>query len=181
MGKHVIETIMGAVVLVVAAGFLVFAYRSSDITSSTQGYNLVANFDRADGLGIGSDVRISGVKVGSVSGQNLDPNTYQAKITITISDDVKIPSDSTAEIASDGLLGGKYLALVPGGDEKMLKKGDRIKFTQSAVSLESLIGKFMYGGTDSKEPQSKDVPAGSAPATTQQPVEGEEGHKNVLD
>lgn len=172
MGKHVIETIMGAVVLLVAAGFLIFAYRSSDI-SSTTGYELYAKFDRADGLGVGSDVRISGIKVGHISGQRLDQSNYLAEVTMTINDAVKIPADSTAEVVGDGLLGSKYLAIVPGGDEKMLEKGGRIKYTQSAVNIESLIGKFMYGGTDNNEKSA------SSPASDKNNTEKD--HKNVLD
>lgn len=167
MGKHVIETIMGAVVLLVAIGFLIFAYRSSDITS-TEGYRLYAKFDRADGLNIGSDVRISGIKVGRVSGQKLDPKNYLAEIFLTIDESVQIPIDSTAEIISDGFLGSKYLSIVPGGDEKTLAKNGRIKYTQSAISLESLIGKFMYGGTGG---DSEEKPQASQNTTSQKPVQ----------
>lgn len=172
MGKHVIETIMGAVVLLVAAGFLVFAYSSSNI-SSTKGYKLYAQFDRADGINVGSDVRISGIKVGQVSSQRLDPKSYLAQVFVTIDETVKIPADSTAEIVSDGFLGGKYLSIVPGGDDTMLAENGRIKYTQSAINIESLIGKFMYGGTGGEE---------KAQPATKQPDDAEQQKKpNVLD
>lgn len=170
MGKHVIETIMGAVVLLVAAGFLVFAYRSSEV-SSAGGYKLLANFDRADGLGVGTDVRISGIKVGYISEQTLNPKTYLAEVAMTIDESVKIPTDSVAEVASDGLLGGKYLAIIPGADTSTLKEGQRIKYTQSSISIESLIGKFMYGGADAATPDTKEK---SKPEETPD-------HVNVLD
>ncbi|MBI4184710.1 MAG: outer membrane lipid asymmetry maintenance protein MlaD [Proteobacteria bacterium] len=149
MGRNLIETVMGAVVLVVAALFLVFAFTTTDI-GARSGYVLNAKFDRVDGLLIGNDVRLSGVKVGTVAGQTLDPETYLAVVSMTIDPSVKLPADSSAQILSDGLLGGKYLALVPGADTRMLKEGETIKFTQSSVSLEQLIGKFIFSVTDSK-------------------------------
>lgn len=168
MGKQVIETIMGAVVLLVAAGFLIFAYKSGNVASAT-GYKLYAQFDRVDGIGVGSDVRISGIKVGQISNQNLDLESYLAKVYMTIDTAVKIPEDSSAEIVSDGLLGSKYLSITPGGAEKLLNDGERIKYTQSSINIESLIGKFMYGGAgeETKEEESE-------------PVE-DSGHTNVLD
>lgn len=168
MGKHAIETIMGAVVLLVAAGFLVFAYKSGNVASTT-GYKLYAQFDRVDGIGVGSDVRISGIKVGQVSDQKLDVESFLAKVSMTIDNSVKIPDDSTAEIVSDGLLGGKYLSITPGGSEKTLAEGGRIKFTQSSINIESLIGKFMYGGAGEEKKE----------ASPKAPEES--GQPNVLD
>lgn len=147
MKRNVIETIMGAVVLLVAAGFLFVAMKSGSVQTVT-GYPIIGKFDRIDGLVVGADVRISGIKVGAVSATNIDPNTYQAVVTMTVGDTVKVPEDSSAEIVSDGLLGSKYVAVVPGGDTNMLASGDEIHYTQSSISLESLIGKFIYGGTD---------------------------------
>jgi phospholipid/cholesterol/gamma-HCH transport system substrate-binding protein len=145
--RSLTETLAGAVVLAVALGFLGYAVANTG-RSTVSGYALHARFDRIDGLVIGADVRLAGVKVGSVTTARVDPQTYQADVTFTVQNAVKLPRDSSAEITSDGLLGGKYLSLVPGGDEQMLAPGDAVTITQSAVSLEQLLGKFIFSVTD---------------------------------
>jgi phospholipid/cholesterol/gamma-HCH transport system substrate-binding protein len=144
MHRNVVETILGAVVLLVAIGFLIWAYQRSNV-GDPGGYTLVASFDRVDGLEVGSDVRISGIKVGKVLSQTLDDKTYRADVRFSVRDGVELPSDSSAAVVSSSLLGGKYLALQPGADDKMLANGDRISFTQSAVNLEDLIGRYVFG------------------------------------
>ena len=143
MARNLLETLLGAIVLIVAIVFLVFAYSSSQLRE-TDGYELLARFDRIDGLQLGSDVRISGIKVGSVIEEKLDPQSYRAEVRFTVRDGVELPSDSSAAIVSDGLLGGKYLALVPGGDVEMLGPGDEVTLTQSAINLEDLVGQFIF-------------------------------------
>lgn len=149
MTRNLLETLLGAVVLLVAVVFLVFAYSSSQV-GSTDGYELLARFDRVDGLEKGADVRISGIKVGSVLDQQLDPETFRAEVRFTVRQDVELPLDSSAAVVSGGLLGGKYLQVVPGGDIENLAPGDEVTFTQSAVNLEDLIGQaiFSQGGGD---------------------------------
>lgn len=162
MQRNSVETILGAVVLAVAGGFLAFAYKTADL-SPVQGYMVTAKFSSVDGLATGSDVRIGGIKVGVVSRLDLDPESYQAIAHLQLRDGVKLPTDSGAVVASDGLLGGKYIALEPGAEDAMLKAGEEIAFTQSSVSIESLIGKFMHSGggvDDGKAP----APAGDAAA-----------------
>ncbi len=160
MAKNVFETLMGGVVLVVALGFIILAYQGGHVKSTVRnGLTLKARFDRIDGLNVGSDVRISGMKVGSVTEQNLDPQNYVAIVTLSVDGTVKLPKDSTAEIIGDGLLGAKYVAIVPGGSEEKFKNGDEIQFTQSAISIESLIGKFMFGAADKNKDKDKDAPA----------------------
>jgi phospholipid/cholesterol/gamma-HCH transport system substrate-binding protein len=143
MTRNVLETLLGAVVLIVAVGFLLFAYRSSQV-SDTDGYELRASFDRVDGLEPGADVRISGIKVGTVLGQALDPATFRAEVRFTLREDVELPLDSSAAVVSNGLLGGKYLTLVPGGDVEMLEPGDQLTLTQSSIILEDLIGQMIF-------------------------------------
>lgn len=143
MRRNVIETVMGAVVLIVAGLFLFFSYSTAQLRS-VDGYAVIAKFDRIDGLALGSDVRISGIKVGTVHSQRLDPETFLAEVSMSIDPSVKLPRDSSAEIVSESLLGGKYMAIVPGGSEDLLEEGGEIRFTQSPVSLEQLIGKFMF-------------------------------------
>jgi phospholipid/cholesterol/gamma-HCH transport system substrate-binding protein len=143
MTRNLLETLLGAVVLIVAVGFLSFAYSSSQVQES-DGYELIARFDKVDGLERGSDVRISGIKVGAVVDQSLDPETYRAEVRFTLREDVQLPADTSAAVVSNGLLGGKYLALVPGGDIEMLEPGDEVTLTQSAVNLEDLIGHIIF-------------------------------------
>lgn len=145
--RNLSELVAGAVVLSVAIGFLGYAVANTG-RSSSSGYLLSANFERIDGLNPGSDVRLAGVKIGRIVAARIDPKTYQAQITFSVQDDVKLPTDSSAEISSDGLLGGKVLSLVPGGDDKLLANGGRITITQSAVSLEQLLGKFIFSVGD---------------------------------
>jgi phospholipid/cholesterol/gamma-HCH transport system substrate-binding protein len=166
MRGNVIEAVMGAVVLVVAAVFLFFAYSTSQ-TRSVSGYELTADFERIDGIKEGSDVRISGIKVGSVVGQSLDPKTFLATLRMAIDPAFKLPDDTSAEIVSDGLLGGKYLSLTPGGSDKEIPAGGRIRYTQSSVSLEHLIGQMMFTPPAKKpgDGESAPPPAGAAPAT----------------
>jgi len=137
------EVLTGACVLLVAVGFLVFAVAHSGKTASA-GYQLHARFDHVDGLIDGADVRIAGVKVGRVIGMVVDPKTFLADVTITVRDDIQLPKDSSAEIASESLLGGKFVNLSPGGDAADLAPGATITITQSSVSLEQLLGKFIF-------------------------------------
>jgi phospholipid/cholesterol/gamma-HCH transport system substrate-binding protein len=163
MKGNVIETVMGAVVLVVAALFLFFAYSSSQLRS-VPGYPLTAQFENIDGIRDGSDVRISGIKVGSVISATLDPKTFLATVQMSVQPSVKLPDDSVAEIVSSGLLGDKYMSLVPGGSEKDLQPGGRIKFTQSSVNLEHLIGQMMFSPPGGKKSGEGDTTSPSAPS-----------------
>ncbi|MCH2037187.1 MAG: outer membrane lipid asymmetry maintenance protein MlaD [Rickettsiales bacterium] len=150
--RSIIESLIGALVIAVAASFVFIAYKSGTVSSST-GYNISAKFNNIGGLNVGSDVRVSGIKIGTVIDQTIDQSDglYLADVTLNISNDIKLPTDTTAAIISDGLLGSKYVALEPGGSEDFIQEGDRIKLTQSSVSIESLIGKFVFGGPDDEQ------------------------------
>jgi phospholipid/cholesterol/gamma-HCH transport system substrate-binding protein len=147
-----IETVLGAVVLVVAALFLFFAYTTSQVRA-VAGYQVTAEFERIDGIRDGSDVRIAGVKVGSVIGEKLDPKTFLATLRISIAPEYKLPDDTVAEIVSSSLLGDKYMALVPGGSDKIIPPGGRIKYTQAPASLENLIGQMIYSPSAGQQQQ----------------------------
>ncbi|MFH5924047.1 outer membrane lipid asymmetry maintenance protein MlaD [Roseomonas xinghualingensis] len=153
-GRRIAEIAAGAMVLLVAALFLVYAATNSGRSSTNGGLELTARFDRIDGLAPGADVRIAGVKVGSVTSQRIDPETFLAVLTLNVDSGLKLPDDSSAEITSEGLLGGRYVALVPGGSEQFLASGDTVKITQSAVSLESLLGRFIFSVTELNEKRS---------------------------
>jgi phospholipid/cholesterol/gamma-HCH transport system substrate-binding protein len=143
MRHNLVETILGGVILVVAAGFLLWAYSRSN-AGDPGGYTLIAKFDRADGLEVGSDVRISGIKIGRVLGTSLDPRSYRAEVRFSVRSDVELPRDSSAAIVSTSLLGGKYLSLLPGGDDALLSTGEEITLTQSSMNLEDLIGQYIF-------------------------------------
>ncbi|MGE3476689.1 MAG: outer membrane lipid asymmetry maintenance protein MlaD [Rhodospirillaceae bacterium] len=160
--RNPIETVLGAVVLVIAAMFLVFAYSAADLRAVT-GYDVTATFLKVGGLERGSDVRISGINVGTVTGQHLDPQTFEAKVTMSISSDVKLPVDTTAAIVSDGLLGGKYINLVPGQAAERIAGGGAIAKTRDFQSLEDLVGEIIFLATNSGNGGGAAAPAVPAP------------------
>ena len=143
MRENVVETIIGGVVLAIAGGFLFFALSGNDVGTAA-GYNLVASFDRVDGLTRGTDVRLSGIKVGTVTDQSLDRKTYQARITMTIKDGIDLPEDSVVKISSESLLGGAYLSIEPGGSEEMLAANGEFEYTQGAVDLVNLLSQAVF-------------------------------------
>lgn len=147
MKNNVIETILGAVVLIVAGLFVSFAVSTANL-NKVKGYNVTANFSNIDGITEGQDVRISGVNIGSIEKITLDEITYLAQVTLSIDPAIQLPLDTVAKVSSEGLLGGKYMSLEPGGEEDYLKEGDRIQYTQSGVNLEEMIGKFIFSGAD---------------------------------
>ncbi len=163
MRGNVIETVMGTVVLVVAALFLVFAYKSSQLRSVSGGYEVIAEFARVDGIHAGSDVRISGIKIGSVVGEALDPKSFLATLRMSIDPAVQLPDDTVAQVTSAGLLGDKYMSLVPGGSDKLIPPGGKIKYTQSSVSLENMIGQMIFS-SPGKAPGAGDTPPSTQPA-----------------
>lgn len=107
MQHNLVETLVGAFVVAVSAIFLSYGYSVSDM-SPKPGYKLVAEFDRIDGLTVGSDVRMSGIKVGTVIDQELNKQNFYATVTLTINDDIELPDDTSAKITMEGLLGGNY-------------------------------------------------------------------------
>ena len=143
MQRNVIETVMGGVVLIVAAIFVGIAFRSGTVTTPA-GYQVTAEFDDASGMGPGSEVRMSGVKIGTVHSQELDPETYFAVVTLNISESIKLPRDTSARIIADGLLGSNFIALEPGGDEEMIPPGGEITFTQGSINVVDLLGRFIF-------------------------------------
>jgi phospholipid/cholesterol/gamma-HCH transport system substrate-binding protein len=161
--RNAVEVVVGAAVLLVAAGFLAYAVAHSG-RSASAGYPLTAQFDHIDGLSVGADVRLAGVRVGSVTGARIDPQSYLAVVTLNVQDGLHLPKDSSAEIDSDSLLGGKYVSLSPGGDSTMLKPGQQITITQSSVSLEQLLGKFIFSVTDMVNAVKSSTPTAPAPA-----------------
>ena len=143
MQRNTLETVMGAIVLLAAAGFLTLAYEAADIKGNG-GYEIIAEFGSTGGLSVGDDVRISGIKVGRIIGQSLDPMTYSARIAMAIAPDIEIPADSSARITAASLLGGNYLELMPGAEDEMLAAGAVIYDTRDPVSISDLLGKMVF-------------------------------------
>jgi len=143
MSRRFAETAVGAVVLAIAIWFLVFAYGSGDFRP-VKGYPLSAKFSSVGGLAAGNDVRIGGVKIGSVLEQRIDASDFRAIVTFSVRSDLKLPEDTVAAITSDGLLGGKYLRIEPGHAQAMLASGATLKNTRDALSLEDLLGRAIF-------------------------------------
>lgn len=146
MRRSAAELLAGAVVLLGALAFLAYAVTTTGRTVGAGGITLTARFERIDGITPGTDVRLGGVRVGSVVAQRIDPETFLAVVTLRLDGMLRLPEDSSAEITTDGLFGGRFVALVPGGADRRLGDGDVIRITQSAISLEALIGRFMFSG-----------------------------------
>jgi phospholipid/cholesterol/gamma-HCH transport system substrate-binding protein len=145
MNNNTVETLIGAIVVAVAAAFLFFAYTSAG-SGSVSGYEILAKFSSADGISSGTDIRLHGIKVGTVSGVTLDPKTYMAVAHLSIRNDVAVPDDSAVKITSSGLLGNSYVAIQPGGSDNMIKPGGELTNTQGSVDLMGLIGRAVMGG-----------------------------------
>lgn len=154
MNKKPVETIMGIVVLVVAAFFLYFAYKVSDL-QVVKGYDVTAKFLKVGGLNVGSDVRINGIKVGSVVGLTLDESDYIANVTMSLLPNVQLPKDSSAVIVGDGLMGDKFIKIEPGKDKVMLQNGDNISNTKDFKTLEDMVGEIIFMVTDNGNSQEK--------------------------
>ena len=147
MQRNMLETVMGAIVLLTAVGFMSLAYEAANI-SGADGYELEAEFGATGGLSVGDDVRISGIKVGRIVRQDLDPITYAARIVISLDERIRVPADSSARITAASLLGGNYIELIPGADEEMMQPGEVIYDTRDPVSLTDLLGKAVFASAN---------------------------------
>src|SRR3954471_17260804 len=136
--NNIAETVIGAIVIAVAVIFLAFAYMRTG-TGSFSGYELNARMPKVDGLGIGTDVRLGGIKIGSISDLTLDPKTYLVTVHMNIRDDIKIPADSSVLVTSAGFLGSQYLSITPGGDDKMMVAGGFFENAQGSIDVMNLV------------------------------------------
>lgn len=146
MRQNAVETVLGAVVLLVTGFFLIFALNTAQVRS-VDGYDVTAAFFKVGGLTSGSDVRINGIKVGTVRNLQLDPNTYDAIVSMSIRPDVMIPQDSVATIGSSGIVGGKFISIQPGGAKEAVATGGRIARTKDFKSLEDQVGEIIFLAT----------------------------------
>ncbi|HOO50223.1 MAG TPA: outer membrane lipid asymmetry maintenance protein MlaD [Alphaproteobacteria bacterium] len=169
MSRSVVETVLGAFVLIGALIFLVFSYSEGDAGNVT-GYKISANFSGIGGLKVGDDVLVSGVKVGQVSKIELDAEQYLARVTMEIDDNIQLPDDTIALISSQSLLGGKYMALEPGGSPDYLENGSEILYTQAPQNLEELLGKFIFSMQKSDKDDSASMTSENHSSVSAPPV-----------
>ncbi len=148
MSENTTEVLVGGVVLAAALGFAVFAGQAAGLSRAGADYPLTASFRSIEGVGVGTDVRLAGVKIGTVTEVGLNAETFRADMQLNVKNGIEIPDDSAAVIASEGLLGGNFVEIVPGGSPLGLEAGDEILDTQGSVSLISLLLKFVSGGDD---------------------------------
>ncbi|MDJ1007353.1 MAG: outer membrane lipid asymmetry maintenance protein MlaD [Paracoccaceae bacterium] len=149
MAESITEVATGALVLAAAGGFLVYATQFADIGGGGAGtYELTASFRSVEGVVVGTDVRLGGVKVGTVTELDLNPETFMAETVFSIEDEIVLPDDTAVIIASEGLLGGTFVELLPGGSPFNLEPGGELVDTQSAVSLIQLLLRFATGGDE---------------------------------
>jgi phospholipid/cholesterol/gamma-HCH transport system substrate-binding protein len=146
MRESVTEVAVGALVIIVAGSFLAYAAQATGFTRGGGDMTLTASFRSVEGVSVGTDVRLAGVKIGSVTGMELNTQTYRADAVMTLSNDIPIPNDSSAVVASEGLLGGNFIEIVPGGSMDNFASGDEIVDTQGAVSLLQLLLTYVGGG-----------------------------------
>lgn len=148
MAEDRAEVVAGAVVLAVAVGFLAWSMQTAGWGAGGETYPLVASFRAVDGISVGSEVRLGGVKVGTITDLKLNPQTFFADAVIAVDRAIELPTDSAILISSEGLLGGNYVELVPGGMPDVLAPGDEIEDTQGSVSLVNLLMKFVGSMAD---------------------------------
>ena len=147
MKNNIIETLVGFLIIIIAGAFLFYAYKVSNSSRVSDGYLLNASFENIEGISVGSDVKLSGIKVGFVDDIILDKDTFFAKVTFSIASDVLVPKDSRVIVSTSGLIGNKYIRINPGASDVTLSGGDKFIFTQSALNIEDLIAKLMYSLT----------------------------------
>ncbi len=151
MAENRAEVVAGAAVLAAAIGFFLYASGGVSLGGQTGTYTLYARFRSVEGITAGSDVRLAGVKVGAITALELEPDSFLAKATLAIDDTIHLPDDSAILISSEGLLGGNFVELAPGGSIDNFAPGDEIEDTQGSVSLVSLLMKFVSGSGESTD------------------------------
>jgi phospholipid/cholesterol/gamma-HCH transport system substrate-binding protein len=161
--NNIAEIVIGAIVVAVAVILLAFGYTHTGARGAS-GYELNARMPKVDGLGEGTDVRLAGIKIGTVSGLVLDPKTYLVTMHMSIRNDVQIPVDSSLLVTSSGILGSSYLSITPGGDDKMMAPGGYFENVQGAIDLMNLVGRIAGGDqTSNQAPKQQPKPPQKLP------------------
>ncbi len=148
MSENTTETLIGGLVLAAAAVFLVFTFNTTSQQQSGGRMELFASFRSVEGISVGTDVRMAGVKIGAVTALALNPATYRAEARFSVPDSLELATDTQVLISSEGLLGGSFVEIVPGGAPDNLGDGDEIENTQGSISVITLLMKFVGGGNE---------------------------------
>lgn len=151
MSENTTEILVGGAVLAAAVAFVLYTGQATGFSGQGAGYPLSASFRSLEGVTVGTDVRLAGVKVGTVTGVTLNPETYRADTTLSVASGVEIPDDSAVIVSQEGLLGGNFVEIMPGGSPFFYEEGDEILDTQGSVSLISLLLKFVAGDSGASE------------------------------
>jgi len=146
MAENTTEVVVGGIVLAASICFGIYAAQISGISSGGDSYTLNASFRSLEGVSVGTDVRLAGVKIGTVTSVELNTQTFRADTIVSVDQNIEIPDDSAIVISSEGLLGGNFVEIMPGGSPFNLEEDAEITDTQGAVSLISLLLKFVSGG-----------------------------------
>jgi phospholipid/cholesterol/gamma-HCH transport system substrate-binding protein len=167
--EHGAEALIGLLVILLAVWFAAFAWQRTGGGRAINAITVTALFPNATGVNVGTDVRVAGIKVGQVSSVHLDPKSFQAEVTLALDPSSKLPNDSSAAISSEGILGGTYMGILPGGSSTPFKDGDTIIDTQGSTDLMSLVGQFINksggsSGSDSNAAKGADSAATNAAA-----------------
>ena len=160
--SNIAETLVGAAVVIVAIAFLAFGYMRTG-SGSLSGYEVNARLPKVDGLAVGTDVRLAGIKIGTVTDLTLDPKTYLVTVHMNIRDDIKLPVDSSVLVTQAGFLGGQYLSITPGGDDKMMVAGAMFQNAQGSIDVMNLVGRFATGNNTSTPPPPPPAPKPAIP------------------
>ncbi len=138
-----VEAFVGFVVLVFAAGFLYWLFQANDVYVAGDSYEIVAEFRSAEGVGVGTEVRLAGIKVGSVYKMRLNPDNLKASVHMSVDSDIQLTTDTLFSVSTEGLLGGNYIDVSPGVEDAVIKPGEQVKFTQSHVDFLTLLAQFV--------------------------------------
>ena len=169
--NNIAETLVGAAVVAVAIAFLVFGYLRTG-SGSLSGYEINAKLSKVDGLAVGTDVRLSGIKIGTVTDLTLDPKTYLVTVHMSVRNDIKLPVDSSVLVTQSGFLGGQYLSITPGGDDQMMAAGSYFENAQGSIDVMGLVGRFATGAPTSNQPPAPKSQAPQGPVRAPDPGGG---------
>jgi phospholipid/cholesterol/gamma-HCH transport system substrate-binding protein len=169
--NNIAESLIGAGVVAIALVFAVLAYSRTG-SGGLSGYEVNAKLPKADGLAVGTDVRLAGIKIGTVSDMTLDPKTYLVTVHMNIRNDIKLPVDSSVLVTQTGFLGGQYLSITPGGDDKMMLAGSFFENAQGSIDVMGLVGRFATGGSTTNQPPPPKSQAPQGPVRAPDPGGG---------
>jgi phospholipid/cholesterol/gamma-HCH transport system substrate-binding protein len=164
--EHGAEILIGLLVVLIAIWFVAYAWGKTGGGSASDAIKVTAQFQNVSGVNVGTEVRMAGIKVGQVAALRLDPKSFQAEATLALDPTIRIPDDSSALITSEGILGGTYMGLIPGGSATPLKTGDTIIDTQGSVDLMSMVGQFINKSGGSTPSSASPAPSASSPPST---------------